>query len=79
MVNEMRTIDEIRSKIPSDVDAVIKRSVVESKLQESIDEMLANPATRQYVQQAKLYLIDSQFQELDGLLKLGYLTGFEGF
>lgn len=60
-------------------DALIKKAVVEAKLQESIDEMLQTGQFRQYVKQAKLGLILGEAgSEMDALLKLGYLKGYEG-
>lgn len=47
------------------------------KIQPSIDKMLANPATKRYVEQACLSLIDSRFENIDKLLHLGILKGYK--
>jgi hypothetical protein len=64
--------------ITPEMDAKIKEYVAKSELQKSMDEMLETGQYRLYVKQAKLELLfGEKGRDMDNLLKLGYLKGYD--
>jgi len=64
---DIETSDELREY----VKAKLGREGIDA-LQEAVNEMVAQPRYRQYVQQAKLHLLDGESgRRLDSLIRLG--------